>query len=101
MCVQGTRTDFAPDRLGCTFLLFPCSQAIEAAKPGWMLSPRQMTTPVTARNKLLLEMPFPLLMLTGYLGLVYDGENGNCLFQVIRKQHYGKKLPSCYPVSVL
>lgn len=45
-----------------------------------MLSQTQMTTPVIARNETAPGDPCPLLMLTGYLRLIYDGENWDCLF---------------------
>lgn len=34
-----------------SFLYFPTSQAVEAAEPGMMLSLRQMTNPLVARNQ--------------------------------------------------
>lgn len=40
-----------PSGHGCGFSCFPRSQAVEAAKPGLMLSQRWMTNPVIARNQ--------------------------------------------------
>ena len=69
-----------PAGLGFGFSCSPTSRALEAAKSGPMLSQRQMTNTVIARNQTAPEMPFPLFMLTGCLGLIYDGENRNCVF---------------------